>query len=427
MSRTHNSIGFHYFPDDRHYRQEDLDRWLPILIEHRASWLTLHGSKDRPIPEPFVRGLLEAGIQPIIHIPCLLGSLRSEDINPVLYSYAHWGVKYVVVYDRPNLQTSWEMGQWSRSGLVERYLDAALPVLQAAFSAGLRPTLPPLEPGGDYWDTAFLESALKSIARRGQQDLLQSLAIGAYAWTYGRSLDWGAGGPEAWEKARPYSTPEGSQDQLGLRIADWYKSIARKVVGQPLSTLVLAGGPTDASGESPDEAAGAKSRAIEIALSQMDPEQAPEAFCLYLLAADPDHNDSAFAWYGPTAQPQGVAHAYREARQRAKTTSKSSSDHTKKVFDHYLLLPPEESNAIPAWRRASAFAVTHRPVVGFSPDEAAHAEKVTIAGGLDLVPATTERTLQAAGCQVQRLTLLPTRKSACRPGESDDRTSPDRS
>lgn len=423
MSKNHNPIGFHYYPDDQHYRQEDLDRWLPILSEHGARWLTLQGPKDRPVPETFVRGLLEAGVQPIVHIPCQLGSMRSEDINPVLYSYAHWGVKHVVVYDRPNLQTSWTHGQWSRSGLVERFLDAALPVLQAALSAGLRPTLPPLEPGGDYWDTAFLESALRGIARRGQRDLLRSLTIGAYAWTFGRPLDWGAGGPEAWPGARPYSTPEGSQDQRGLRVFDWYKAIAREVAGEPLSTVVLAGGATDASGRSPAKDAGAQAHAIGSALSSLDDERALEAFCFYLLGADPSHDESAFAWYGPSGQPLRIAQEYRQAQQ-AGARPKSGAPDAEKLFDHYLLLPAEESNAVPAWRRASAFAVTHRPVVGFSAKEASHAEKVTIAGGHDLVPAETERALEAAGCRVQRLTLLPTRKSTCRPGESEDPISP---
>lgn len=418
MSETHNPVGFHYYPDGQHYAQDDLDRWLPILADHGARWLTLQGPHDRPIPESFLRGLLEAGVEPIVHIPCQLGRIRSEDINPLLYSYSDWGVKHVVVYDRPNLQESWSQGQWSRSGLVERFLDAALPVLQAALSAGLQPTLPPLEPGGDYWDTAFLESALKGIARRGQRDLLSSLNIAAYAWTYGRPLDWGAGGPDAWPEARPYSTPEGSQDQRGLRIIDWYRSIAAKVAGEPLKALVLAGGPTDESGTAPAEDPGPRALAIETELLSMDSDRAPEAFCFYMLSAEPAHEASAFAWYGPTGRPTSIAAAYREAKQQG-PSPKSTSPKLEKVFDHYLLLPPEESKAIPAWRRASAFAVTHRPVVGFSADEAAHAEKVTIAGGHDLVSAATERALQAAGCQVQRLTLLPTRKSACQPGESE--------
>lgn len=414
MSETQNRIGFHYYPDDRHYRQQDLDRWLPVLRQLDAGWLTLRASGERSVPEFFLRGLLAAGIEPIVHLHCPVGSVRPSDLNPLLYSYAHWGVTYVVPYDRPNLRAGWHNGHWSPSGLVERFLDAVLPTLQAAASAGLTAVFPPLEPGGDYWDTAFLESALKGIARRGQQALFDTLALGAYGWTYGRPLDWGAGGPAAWPQARPYATPEDSQDQRAARTFEWYRQIAQAAVGRSLPTLVLAGAATDELGASASNGGGA---AFDLRrMIQEEPAaEGLSAFCFYLLTSERSHNDASFAWYTESGEPTPVADQYLAATEETRATAKTSSDSSEKLFDHYLLLPRQELEAVPAWRRASAFAVTHRPVVGFSPQEAMHAAQVTIAAGHDLISSEVEASLRAAGCRVQRLTLLPNRKSACEP------------
>ncbi len=69
-----NRLGFHYYPDDRHYTEKDLSAWLPALSALGAGWLTLRGSAARAVPEPFVRGLLEAGITPIISLPLRLAT-----------------------------------------------------------------------------------------------------------------------------------------------------------------------------------------------------------------------------------------------------------------------------------------------------------------------------------------------------------------
>ena len=66
----------------------------------------------------------------------------------------------MVLFDRPNLRANWPAAAWAQSNLVERFLDVFQPLALAAVQAGLIPVFPPLEPGGDYWDTAFLRSCL---------------------------------------------------------------------------------------------------------------------------------------------------------------------------------------------------------------------------------------------------------------------------
>ncbi|NIN66175.1 MAG: hypothetical protein GTO63_16070, partial [Anaerolineae bacterium] len=235
-------LGYHYFPDDRHFAASDLETWLPVLQSLSAKWITLQASPKRAVPEPFLRGLLDAGVEPIIHIPCQVDSLRLPDLSPMLASYGRWGVRYVVVFDRPNMKSSWNPSEWSRADLIERFLDQMSPVLHAQKEAGLRPTLPPLEPGGDYWDTAFLEGSLEGLVRRSAAVRPEDLTLALYAWTYGKPLNWGAGGQARWPEARPYRTPPKSQDQFGLHIFDWYAAVAQDTVGQVLPMLVIAGG-----------------------------------------------------------------------------------------------------------------------------------------------------------------------------------------
>lgn len=245
-------LGIHYFADNDHYQPADLQRWLPRLRQLGLEWITLRGPDHVAIPQDLIEGLVKAGIQPIVHLPLSLESPPAAgELAAILRAYATWGVSHVVFFDRPNQRSAWPSVGWTQRGLVERFLEVFLPLASAAIEAGLAPVFPPLEPGGDYWDTAFLRAALEELAARGENQILEKLAIGAYAWTNGRPLDWGAGGPESWPATLPYITPEGSQDQRGFRIFDWYNTISRAALGRELEILILAAG-EHATGQASD-------------------------------------------------------------------------------------------------------------------------------------------------------------------------------
>ncbi|MGA9532955.1 MAG: hypothetical protein WBR18_09590 [Anaerolineales bacterium] len=406
MQNKPKRLGFRYPHNPSETTLSDLERWIEDLSPLEPSWLLIHSDADRAVPEAFVRRLIDQGIEPIVHLDIPVGALRPAELNPLLYSYAHWGVHYAFVYDRPNMKESWASQGWNHEALVERYLDASLPILQAQFSAGMAPMLAPLQPGGDYWDTAFLRSALKGIARRGQRDLLESLVVTAHAQTQGQVLDWGAGGPSRWPAARPYFTPEGSQDQIGFHVFDWYAQICQDIVGKTLPIVaVSAGSPSSEPGTAQVNAAIARK------LSDGSKMQPVIAFCFAEIPIDNQRQD----WIAP-AQPEPAPSAEAPAKSKSPSPTAIPQDlQTTKVLDHYLLLPKENQAAIPAWRNATAFALTHQPVVGFSAAEAAMARQVTIAGGTDLISDEIESLLRSAGCSVQRLTLMPQRKSACKP------------
>ncbi len=240
---TRNRLGLHYFPDLLHYRQHDLETWLPQLTRMGIGWLTLMSPSERAIPEAFIKGLLSAGIQPLLHFPLAAHSFPPVDEFRLLFSnYARWGVQYAALFDRPNNRSNWSAATWAQTDLVERFLDQYLPLAEAAATEGLLPIFPPLEPGGDYWDLSFLHSALQGMQRRGKYSLLDRLSLGAYAWTGDRSLEWGAGGPERWTGVAPYSTPADSEDQRGFRIFDWYLAVAQRELGRRLPVFLLRAG-----------------------------------------------------------------------------------------------------------------------------------------------------------------------------------------
>ena len=76
-----------------------------------------------------------------------------------------------------------------------------------------------------------------------------------------------------------------------------------------------------------------------------------------------------------------------------------------KVIYHYLLFwASGEEWAVRDWLNAINYIGVFRPTVGFSPEDAAQAQFVTIVGGTDGVSEEVESNLRAAGCQVERIT-----------------------
>lgn len=423
------TLGFHYFPDETHFRQADLQAWLAELVALDAKWLTLIGSVTRAVPEAFVKELQQAGIEPIIHLPALPTRHDPENAGAgnlaVLFrTYARWGVKYVVPFSEPNSRAAWAPSEWGQAGLVERFLDLLLPVLQAQLEAGLQPTFPALKAGGDYWDTAFLEAALAGLARRGQATLLKQLTFAVNLWTLNRPLDWGQGGLHRWPEARPYLTPPGSQDQRGFRLFDWYDEIIRDRVGEPRPLLCLAGGPCLGDQSDPQyppvtelwHATCIQQVAEAVAANSLPHNLLNVNF--WLLAAPEGSPFVQDGWYQPDGKTlmavdalKGLARHGQPAERRRLDESKSLAHAASpasggRLLRHYMLLPVFEWGVSEwHWNAALDYVKAHRPVCGFSPDEALQAERVTIVGNEQGISATVEADLRRAGCSVERIRL----------------------
>jgi len=389
-------LGFHYYPDDRHYGMSDLAAWTPILHSFGAAWLVLRASAARSVPEDFLRGLLDEGIEPIVHLPAHIGRLSVSDVEPLLAAYRAWGVRHVVLHDRPNLRSSWDPSEWSRVGIVERFLDRLIPLWSRQADLGLVPVMPPLEPGGDYWDTAFLEGTLRGLARRGQEALLDQLAVGAYAFTNGRPLNWGMGGPAAWPESLPYHTPEGSQDQRGLRLPEWYAAVSEASTGRALPTLVLAGGAVPP--RTAEDPGGSFEQNAGVARWILGDEVPPtlRAFAFFLLTASPSSSDSHAAWYAAPDRPNGDLDLVRRAAVAAVNHRRVKS------IPHYILLPSGEA-APELWALAGRLALRNAGTVGFSAAEAKLAARVTILASRERIDERVTADLERSGSRVVRL------------------------
>ena len=338
----HHRIGFHYYPDTWHYRQSDLETWLPRLVEVGASWLTLVAPAERAIPENFIQVLLSAKIQPVLHF-CLSTAepVPLDTLRLLFNAYARWGVRHVVFYDRPNARVSWPVHVWAQNYLVERLLDDFIPLARAAQAQGLVVITPPLEPGGDYWDLAFLRTALRGLKRRGCLDLLDSLAIGAYAWINDRPIEWGAGGPERWPEVRPYHLADSrlpdsrlpdsqlldlQQDHLGFHIFDWYLAICQEEFGCRLPVFLLRAGQRMANALPAEQQQSARFNHARINLRATqrmtgDPASGKggkpvpdevKACNFWLLAADPDGPHASDSWFLPSGDHLPVVDAFRQ-------------------------------------------------------------------------------------------------------------------
>jgi hypothetical protein len=243
------------------------------------------------------------------------------------------------------LRHAWAASAWAQADLVERFLDLYLPVAHKALEASLLPVFPALEPGGDYWDTAFLRAALRGLQRRSQEGLLKSLVLSAVARTDRRPLSWGAGGPERWPGKRPYSEAGPGEDQQGFYIFDWYLAVAQAALGMPLPMLLFEAGkfrPAASVGSQQEEfsllaraaeeeeahtrrslalaqllsaSACAPGDTVQTAEGQLEPVSPHVLACsLWLLAAEPKSPSASEAWYTSAGEPLTAVAALRAWR-----------------------------------------------------------------------------------------------------------------
>ncbi len=430
------SLGFHYFPDESHYRSLDLQAWLPELRALGAKWLTLIGSLSRAVPESFVKGLIESGIEPIVHVP--VAPIRPIDrptLEPLLKTYARWGVKYVVLFAEPNARAAWSPTDWGKTALVERFLDVLIPTLLDQAEAGLQPTFPALKAGGDYWDTGFLEAALAGLARRGQTELARRLTFAVNLWTFNRPADWGAGGLRRWPEAKPYLTPNGSEDQRGFHLFDWYDEIIRARLGEVRPIICLAGGSrlgdqTDPAFPAVDDVrhASCTKEIIEAAVNGMLPTNLLNVN-FWLLGAPESSPFTQEAWYRSNGTTLSAVEILKRqallnpktARHLPRDPSTSSGRGVQlvegrkkngKLIQHYLLLPTFEWGVSEwHWNAALEYVKAFQPTCGFSPQEAEQAQQVTILGNEQGVSREVETALRRAGCVVKRVVLNETHGS----------------
>jgi hypothetical protein len=431
VPNNNSRVGFHYYPDTLHYRDQDLNVWLPVLKSLNTSWLYLQAPTDRAIPESFITTLVNNAIMPVLQFNINPAYPPSQtEFNLFLESYAKWGVKYIILFDRPNLRRVWPAAAWAQQDLVERFLDRFIPLASSVLQAGMIPVFPPLEPGGDYWDTTFLKASLESIKRRNQSGLLDNLVLAAYARFNDKGLHWGAGGPERWPGAKPYLQSETNEDERGFYIFDWYNAISRKVLGREVPLLLMGTGSTSdyvqvyLKSKSPVVESTVQSQTFLTIYQLLNQEAVNEpgsverklapipenvaACCFWLLCADPASKDAEAAWFKSETEPGPTVSVIKQWLDSRRAPSKNIPPHTDPLehpIAHYLLLPLYEWG-VSDWHLdvAKPFIKKHMLTVGFSVTEASYASQVTVIGGPQTFPEETLQFLRDHGCVVERIT-----------------------
>ncbi len=390
-------FGLYYSTAADRYRQADLEGIVPLLQRMGAGWLVVRSTAARAVPESFLRGLLAHGITPFVHFVLPLETPLTE-VEVLLRSYARWGVRHVAFFDRPNLQALWGRA-WGQPDLPARFLDAFTPLAAAADAEGLQPFFPPLAPGGDYWDLAFLRAALHGLRRRNPL-VAERLGLCAYAWAEGKPLEWGRGGPEVWPAAQPYFTPPDSEDHRGFRIFDWYAVEARAALGRVPQIFLLGMG--SRYGREPDEAVENTNAAIARLFWENDlPAEVPGG-AFWLLLAPPESPEAEMAWLAPSGKPREMVAALEALRPRTGTRPQPSAKGAEVGARRYVLLP-SFARGVPPHYLSAALPWLQRgeATVGFSVEEALRARHITLLGRPDDFPAEVRTALQASGATLE--------------------------
>ncbi len=371
--KNDTGVGFRYYTDTRHYGKDDLEFWIPELKAMGVSWLILLSDCAHLIPQFFIQELQLNDIEPVIGLhPPTIKPFNQDTLKSVIEGYAQAGVHYLYAYYEPNMMGQWSWDDWSRPELVKRFMEMLIPCLVRMQEARLCPSLPPLRPGGNYQDSAFLREMLKAI--HSQRELLfETLAVCVQT--------------PPWERQ-------------GFKPFERYDRIINGEVGRSLPLLV-----TDNRFLEQDEVS---AEAVVSSAARFQ-----EGLPRYLLNTSfgllASQEGSPEAWYKPDGGKAPAVQALKGFWQRslqdepAPPLQKLPTGERKGIY-HYLLFPRRVSERY--WQAAFNYVKRFLPTCGFDPQEAASAHYVTIMGNSQGVDEAVEADLRASGCRVERISGL---------------------
>lgn len=406
MNNNSIKFGYSYFQKPKYYVKKQVVEWISSIKTLGASMVLIESTFDRAIPEDVFLTTKEFELEPIIHFKSELPLARKfNDVSILFDVYAKWGVKYVILADRPNLRQSWLSTGWQFENLVDHFLDRFIPLANYAVRRGLTPVLSPLQPGGDYWDTAFAELAFKGLRQRRLDEVVEKLVLGCYGFTFNKKLTWGSGGPQRWPSSKPYLTPDGQEDQLGLHNYEWIQAIAEQTIGNKLPVLILNAGHPGTFYSKPDaEKTLSDIQTIKESFGGQDTEEFNHS------ELDLDRSILGIIFSLPTIArivpdsltPTSFLKMFQEKDVEKETSEKRKQE--LKIISHYLLLPSRSSGVSDVvLNKVRPIIKKYQPTVGFSLEEAALARKVSIFPDSLLFNEEKINTLRASGCLVEIL------------------------
>jgi len=407
MKESLPKIGFSYFTSPNYQLQSQLNDWLPVLKDFGASSIIFQSEFSRAVPEDAFIIAKKLGIKPIVHFVSELP--KAKDLNRLAFlldTYKKRGVEKIIFGDRPNEKTSWPTASWHDKNLVEHFLDRFIPLASYAVKQGIQPVFPPLQPGGDFWDTSFIDLAIIGLKNRKLNSILQNLILSSYGYTFGKPLTWGEGGPERWTGAKPYQVDENQEDQLGFYNFEWVQKIAERNLGHEVNVMVLEAGFHGAprQKENKEETIGS----IKAILCSLGKEKGSKdwtdpgihwtdsvAGCYFSLEKIKDLMEGNF----PLTQ---FFEIFGLPPREKKPQRKISNE--QKVISHYLLLPCHAGSVSDVvLNKVRPIIKKLKPTVGFSLFEASNAQKVSVFPDPILFTEEKINQLRSAGCTVEIL------------------------
>lgn len=403
MAKNKQNIGFTYFTSQEYLIRKRVETWFPILRQLGASQVVLESGFDRAIPEDVFQTAKKNGLEPIVHFRDELPLARQfNDLTVILDAYLKWGTQYIILGQKPNLKTAWPTAGWHFDHLIDHFLDRFIPIANYAEQIGLTPILPPLQPGGDYWDTAFLEMVMQGLKHRKMSALLDKVGLASFGYTFTRPLNWGVGGPEVWTSSKPYFTPHGQEDQLGFQNYEWMQVIFNRVIGRKPTVLILDAGNPGPVEAQPEEDNAIESLQLILSACQGHDEQGVPSLsgsilgCIFSL----DTLTNLLSGELSLSVLQSIFKPEREVE----AISDPKTDAVNKPIEHYLLLPVHESGVSDViLNKIRPIIKQLQPTIGFSMAEALLAKRVSVFPDPQLFPEEKINALRSAGCQVEVL------------------------
>ncbi|MCB2203022.1 hypothetical protein KQH56_03360 [bacterium] len=403
MAKVKQNIGFSYFTSQEYLVRKRVETWFPILKQLGATQIVLESSFDRAIPEDVFQTAKLNDLEPIVHFKGELPLARQfNGLAVILDAYAKWGIQYVILGEKPNTKSAWPTAGWHYDHLIDHFLDRFIPIANYAEQIGLTPILPPLQPGGDYWDTAFLEMAMQGLKHRKMDSLIEKVGLASFGYSFNKSLNWGSGGPEMWASAKPYFTPDGQEDQCGFQNYQWAQAVFNRVIGRKPMVLILdAGHPGPAAIRPTQDKAIETLQLIHSACQGEDEPEAPSLSgsilgCVFSL-------ETLMALFEGELSLSILQSLFKpESAFKVQEETKSATDD--KSIEHYLLLPAHESGVSDVvLNKVRPIIKQLQPTIGFSLNEAILAKRVSVFPDPLLFPEEKLNALRLAGCQVDVL------------------------
>ena len=408
MDRNKQALGFEYFSSPEFLVLKRVRDWLPVLKQLGASSVVIQSGFDKAIPEDIFLAARDQQLTPVVHFTMELPLARKfNEVAFLMDVYAKWGVSEVILGNKPNSKSSWTATAWHYDSIVDHFLDRFIPLANHAVRAGLSPALPPLQPGGDYWDTAFVELVLGGLKRRQMEGILDCLSLTSYGYTFNKPLSWGAGGPERWLGVKPYQTPEGQQDQLGFNNYAWQNAMGLRATGKNFPISILNAGSSGMKFVESNYQAMKKD--IKTIYASILGKLAPNSSKTEMAVMLDDSVKQVFFSLDNIAKlmqnkisSKELIEFFKEPKHAGKTIK--SVEDSGKVFDHYLLLPAHTSGISDVILNKIRPLIKHRQTtVGFSPSEAKFARKVSIYPDPIVFSDEVIDELRSAGCTVEIL------------------------